>query len=248
MAARGGRQQIPRPSSVRPGPPAPWAELSEQARRPSLDEVRRALAVAPPPLLTDREHQPEQASPASAVLAALYELEGEAVVVLTRRAQNMRSHRGEVSFPGGRQDPGEDLWTTALREAKEEVDLDPATVTHLAELDHLRTVTSQSFIVPYVATLPGPPELVAAPHEVELVLRVPLRELLSDGVYRQERWGIPPQDRPIHFFDLVGDTIWGATAAMLHNLLALVTGTYDRSDSPVRWAEPSTSWTPPDRS
>lgn len=203
------------------------------------------MADAPPPQLTDREQGRDLASPASAVLAAVYEADAEAVVVLTRRAQSLRSHRGEVSLPGGRQEPGEDLWTTALREAEEEIALDPATVTHIGELDHLRTVTSQSFIVPYVATLPAPPELVAAPHEVELVLRVPLSELLSDGVYRQERWGIPPQDRPIHFFEVVGDTVWGATAAMLHNLLALVTGTYERSDGPMRWAEPSTLWTPP---
>jgi len=181
------------------------------------------------------------------VLAALYEVDGDAHVVLTRRAQHMRSHRGEVSFPGGRQEPGEDLWATALREADEEVALDSATVTRIGELDHLRTVTSQSFIVPFVATLPGRPRLEAAPGEVELVLHVPLRELLSDGVYREERWGIPPQDRPIRFFEVVGDTIWGATGAMLHNLLAVVTGTYDPGQSPVRWAEPSTVWTPPTR-
>ena len=172
---------------------------------------------------------------ASAVLVAIYDADGEAVVVLTRRAQHMRSHRGEVAFPGGRQEPGEDLWSTALREAHEEVRLDPATVTRIGELDHLRTVTSHSFIVPYVAVLDGVPELVASPDEVELVLHVPLSELLADGVFREERWGVAPMDRPITFFDVVGDTIWGATAAMLRNLLCLVTGTYDPSDRPLPW-------------
>lgn len=191
--------------------------------------------------MTDRDHD----GPASAVLAALYDDGGEAVVVLTRRAQTMRSHRGEVSFPGGRREPGEDLWTTALREAQEEIALDPTSVTRLGELDHLRTVVSPSFIVPYVGWLPASPALVAAPDEVELVLRVPLSELLSDGVYRQERWGIPPQDRRIHFFEVVGDTIWGATAAMLFNFLAIVTGTYDRSATLAHWAELSTRWSPP---
>jgi len=245
VAERGGRQKIPRPTSVRPGRPAPWADLPADARRPSLDDVLAAMAAAPEPRRSEREGQPSSEGPASAVLAALYDDGGEAVVVLTRRAQSLRSHRGEVSFPGGRQEPGEDLWTTALREADEEVALDPSTVTYLAELDHLNTITSRSFIVPFVASLPGSPTLVAAPHEVELVLRVPLRELLSDGVYRQERWGIPPQDRAIHFFEVVGDTIWGATGSMLYNLLAVVTGTTDRAEPPVRWAEPSTLWTPP---
>ena len=177
---------------------------------------------------------------ASAVLVAIYELDDEAMVVLTRRAQHMRSHRGEVAFPGGRQDPGEDLWSTALREAHEEVGLDAATVTRIGELDHLRTVTSHSFIVPFVAVLDGVPDLVASPAEVELVLHVPLSELLADGVFREERWGVPPMDRPITFFDVVGDTIWGATGAMLRNLLCLVTGTYDPMDRPLPWgARPS---------
>jgi 8-oxo-dGTP pyrophosphatase MutT (NUDIX family) len=242
MAERGGRQVIPRPASVRAGPPAPWAELSAAARRPSLDQVRQAMAHAPSPQRTDREHR---GASASAVLAALYDVDGEAHVILTRRAQHMRSHRGEVSFPGGRQEPGEDIWTTALREAREEVALDPSMVTRIGELDHLRTVTSQSFIVPFVATLPGRPELEAAPGEVELVLHVALSELLADGVYREERWGIPPQDRPIHFFEVVGDTVWGATGSMLHNLLAVVTGTYRPPVAHASWAEPSTLWTPP---
>ncbi len=221
---------------MRPGRPAPWAELPPERRHPTLDDVRAAMATAPPPHPTDREHEHVRAS---AVLAALYDADDEAHVVLTRRAQHLRSHRGEVSFPGGGQEPGEDLWATALREAHEEVGLDPTSVTRIGELDHLRTITSRSFIVPYVATLPGPPRLTAAPGEVELVLHVPLSELLADGVYREERWGVPPQDRPIFFFEVVGDTIWGATGAMLRNLLALITGTYDPDDRPLPWSVPS---------
>ncbi len=237
MAERGGRQQIPRPASIRPGRPAPWAHLAPEQRRPTLDDVCRALATAPAPRPADTEGPGVRAS---AVLAPIYEADGEAHVVLTRRAQHMRSHRGEVSFPGGGQEPGEDLWTTALREAQEEVALDPSTVTRIGEIDHLRTVMSRSFIVPYVGVLPGPPELVASPREVELVLHVPLSELLADDVFREERWGIPPQDRPIYFFEVVGDTIWGATGAMLRNLLALVTGTFDPDEPILHWPNPGT--------
>lgn len=235
MPERGGRQVIPRPVSVRPGRPAPWAGLPERRRRPTMAAIREALAAAPPPRPTDRE---DGSIRASAVLAPLYDDGGEVHVVLTRRAQHLRSHRGEVSFPGGGQDPGEDLWRTALREAREEVALDPTTVTRLGELDHLRTVTSTSYIVPFVGELPGRPELVPAPAEVELVLHVPLSELLAEGVFREERWGVPPMDRPIYFFEIVGDTIWGATAAMLRNLLALVTGTHDPDDHPTPWSTP----------
>lgn len=162
---------------------------------------------------------------ASAVLVPLYEQDGAVHVVLTRRAQHLRSHRGEVSFPGGGQEPGEDLRTTALRESHEETGLDPASVEIIGELDHLETVTSRSFITPYVGVLPGRPQLEPNPAEVERILHVSLRDLLDPRVFREERWGLPPLDRPIYFFEVVGDTIWGATAAMLRNFLALVTGT-----------------------
>lgn len=188
----------------------------------SLEAVREALAAAPPPRLSPLEGTGARAS---AVLAPLYEADGEVHVVLTRRAQHLRSHRGEVSFPGGGQDPGEALVDTALREAAEEVGLERSSVEVVGELDHLETVTSRSFIVPFVGLLPAPPDLHPNPAEVDRVLRVPLRELLDVGVFREERWGLPPMDRPIYFFELEGDTVWGATGAMLRNLLALLTGT-----------------------
>jgi 8-oxo-dGTP pyrophosphatase MutT (NUDIX family) len=220
-AARGGTQVIPRPPSWRPGPAAPWAHLPAERRRPSLDDVRARLAAAGPPRRSPLEGT---GVPASAVLAPIYEHGGEAFVVLTRRAQHLRAHRGEVSFPGGRQEPGEDLRMTALREAQEEVGLDPGDVEVIGQLDHLQTVTSHSFIVPFVGVLAGRPELVPSPHEVELVLHVPLAELLAEGVHHSECWGLTPLERELWFFDVVGDTIWGATAAMLCNLLRLVIG------------------------
>lgn len=218
---RGGVQFIPRPRSCRPGAPAPWVSIREADRVLAVDDVRAALAHAGPPLLSPLEGTGVRAS---AVLAPLYDEDGEAHVVLTRRAAHLRSHRGEVSFPGGGQEGDEVLLDTALREADEETALDPSSVEIIGELDHLQTVTSRSFIVPYVGVLPGRPSLRANPHEVDTILHVPLRELLLDEVFREERWGLPPLDRPLWFFELVGDTVWGATAAMLRNLLALSLG------------------------
>jgi 8-oxo-dGTP pyrophosphatase MutT (NUDIX family) len=221
VTRRGGPQRIPRPPGTRVGDPAPWASLPDEARRPSLEQIRRALADGPAP----RRSPVEIVSPRySAVLAPLYEHEGEVHVVLTRRAWHMRSHTGEVSFPGGKQEPGESLWETALREAHEEVALDPGTVEQVGELHHLATITSRASIVPYVGVLPERPRLQPNPEEVDAVLHVPLSELLQPDTYRQERWGVPGLDRPIHFFEIVGDTIWGATGAMLVDLLTRVTG------------------------
>lgn len=165
---------------------------------------------------------------ASAVLAPLYEYEGEVFVVLTRRSWDLRAHKGEVSFPGGRQDPGETLWETAVREAWEEIDLDRESIERIGELDHLATITSRSFIVPYVGVLPGRPDLTPNDDEVDAILHVPLAELLDPSIYREERWGIGGVSRPIHFFELVGDTLWGATGAMMVDLLARITGVDQR--------------------
>jgi 8-oxo-dGTP pyrophosphatase MutT (NUDIX family) len=227
-AGRGGEQVIPRPLNARPGRPAPWADLPPARRRPRLDDVRRALAAAGPPMRSERETMPG-IDLASAVLAPLYEDAGQLHVVLTRRTWEMRAHSGEVSFPGGRQDEDEDLWTTALREAREEIALDATGIEPLGELDHLATITSRSFIVPYVAALPGRPVTTANPAEVSAVLHVPVAELLDPAIFREERWTFPwAEDRPIFFFELVGDTVWGATGAMLRQLLGLATGTVTR--------------------
>ncbi len=185
-----------------------------------MDHIRRTLSLGPEPVKSPLEAVTRSAS---AVLAPLYEHDGDVWVVLTRRSWHLRAHKGEVSFPGGRQEGDESLWQTALREAWEEIDLDRSTVTRIGELDHLATVTSRSFIVPYVGVLPGRPLLTANENEVDAILHVPLSELLDPTIYRAERWAWDGVDRTIHFFELVGDTLWGATGSMLVDLLTRIT-------------------------
>lgn len=217
MTVRGGPQHIPRPPNATLGGSAPWAGVAA----PSLDDIRAALATGRAP-----EPSPLEATSrsASAVLVPLYEEDGEVWIVLTRRSWQLRSHTGEVSFPGGRRDAGDvDLWDTATREAMEEIALDPGDVVQIGELDHLATVTSQSFIVPYVGVLAGRPDLHANEDEVDAILHVQLSELLDPDIYREERWSWEGHERSIHFFELVGDTIWGATGSMLVDLLRRIT-------------------------
>ncbi len=167
--------------------------------------------------------EPAGDSSQAAVLAALFEEDGEARVILTRRAAHLRSHTGEVSFPGGRLDEDEDALSAALREATEEIGLDPSTVQIVGELSPLATVGSRAAITPFVGVLLTRPELKPNPDEVELAFDVSLAELMAGGVFREERWQWNGQpDRPMYFFDLPDDTIWGATARMLYELLELV--------------------------
>ncbi len=220
---RGGPQHIPRPKHWNVGDPAPWPSSTQI----NLDTLERHLATRPIGYQRTGAPPPKRHS---AVLIALYD-DPETTVVLTRRTQKMRSHSGEVSFPGGGQDPGESLWETACREAREEVRLDSSLIRKIGELDHLTTVSSQARIVPYVARLSQKPSLAANPDEVDKILNVPLSELLIPGVYREERWTWPgsTEERPVYFFELYGDTIWGATANLLRQLLA--TALYDSEET-----------------
>lgn len=168
----------------------------------------------------------------SAVLVALVDGDDGAEVLLTKRSQNLRNHRGEISFPGGRLDPGESPVDAAIREAWEEVRLPTDLVQVAAQLEPLSTVVSKSLIVPLVTTLPHKPELVPHDAEVDRILWVPLVELARLDTFREERWGTPPLDRPMYFFDLDDETIWGATGRMLFELLSLA---YEAPAPPIPW-------------
>lgn len=193
------------------------------------DDVRAALASVGPPVETPRFAEPGRIG--AAVLAAVYDQGGEAWVILTRRTAQLRSHSGEVSFPGGRQERGESLLQTARRESLEEIALTQH-VDFVGELDHLSTISSGSAIVPFVGVLEAPPKsLTANPTEVDEILRVPLARLLDPQVFRSEVWQLPGGiEHPIFFFDLDEDTVWGATAAMLRQLLGFLTGTVKRGE------------------
>lgn len=160
----------------------------------------------------------------AAVLVPIFEEEGEARIVLTRRASTLRSHTGEVSFPGGRLDEGESPLDAALREASEEIGLDPGEVEILGQLAPLATLSARSGITPFVGVLRGRPQLVPNPAEVELAFDVAVADLLDDDVFTEERWDFDAMaDRAIYFFHLPDDIVWGATARILFELLELIT-------------------------
>jgi 8-oxo-dGTP pyrophosphatase MutT (NUDIX family) len=244
---------IPRPAGWRPGGPPPWADLPT-ARRTSipLDRVLGALDAVgqrgpvpldvgsdsiftPPPVLSDGDGPPGQVWPTgvnSGVLVPLFEEGGEARLVLTRRSTDLRTHQGQVSFPGGRLDAGEDATAAARREAHEEVGLDPSLVTTVGWLHPVMTMVSSSLIQPVLATVAARPLLVPSPTEVERVFDVSLAELADLDIFHEERWRIPGRpvpgsgddSFPVWFFEVAGEMIWGATARMLYELLSIVLG------------------------
>jgi 8-oxo-dGTP pyrophosphatase MutT (NUDIX family) len=160
----------------------------------------------------------------SAVLVAITDGPDGAEVLLTRRSQELASHRGEISFPGGRVDGDETFEAAALREAHEEVALDPSVVQLRGRLDPISTRASGSFIVPVVGTLEQHPSLRPAAGEVDRIMWVPLAELTRADTFREEVWHLDDEPRLIFFFELDDETIWGATARVLHQLLRVALG------------------------
>jgi 8-oxo-dGTP pyrophosphatase MutT (NUDIX family) len=209
---RGGEQSIPRPANWTEHHEPPWPIDTAW----SVDDL-----VAPVPASASPVVPTFPDARLSAVLLVLVQGPAGAEVLLTRRSMQMNSHRGEMSFPGGRVDPGETPVETALREAHEEVGLDPEAPQIVGELEHMSTIVSKSYIVPVVATLDHRPELSPQTMEVDRILWTPVSELTRAGTYRLERWGNLPFDHPLHFFELDDETVWGATARMLVDLLTL---------------------------
>ena len=226
---RGSRQVVPRPPGWQSGDAAPWDAVDPGALQGiTLTQVRAVLRISRP-AVDAFEGFPDSGVPA-AVLVPLFEENGEVRVVLTRRAAHLRAHQGEVSFPGGRIDEGEDVAGAALREASEEVGIEQADVELLGALTRLRTWSSATNITPLVGALVGRPRLSPNPSEVEWAFDVALADLVVPGVYRQERWSVPDRpfpgspdgSFPVSFFELPDDTVWGATARILVELLTLV--------------------------
>ncbi|MCU1400987.1 MAG: putative hydrolase, partial [Acidimicrobiales bacterium] len=211
-----GEQRIPRPSTWRMADDEPWVARHPPSAAETAEAVHAARLdlIASAPTFSD-------ARP-SAVLIALVDGPRGVEVLLTKRSKALRNHSGEISFPGGRIDPGETPVETALREAREEVGLDPQLVTVRGQLSNLSTVVSRSYIVPIVGVLTEHPTL--APHEPEVarILWVPLAELVRPQTFREEWWGTPPLHRRMTFFELDDETVWGATAHMLRELLSLL--------------------------
>lgn len=191
----------------------------------ALEALARALAAHHPAAAPiDRiapEHLPAGGFAEAAVLVPLHEGPLGPSVLLTVRRADLKRHAGQISFPGGRLDPGEGSQAGALREAQEEIGLDPARVEILGRLSEAVVLQSAFRLTPWVGSVPYPYPYAAAPREVEAIWHVPLAALLAPGVHRTERRLVYGLDVDVHFYDVEGRTIWGATARVLSELLGI---------------------------
>lgn len=152
----------------------------------------------------------------AAVLIPIYEDRGELRIVLTRRPDDMRTHAGDVVFPGGMIDPEDDgPVAAAIREAWEEVGIPPDNVEVLGGLDPVTTRSRTMMIAPVVARIERPAELRPEPGEVDVIIEPTMADLLVEESWRTEDW----HGHELWFYEFAEGILWGATARMVRTLL-----------------------------
>ena len=167
--------------------------------------------VRPP----DRPGQPRQGG----VLVLLYQQDGETFLVLTRRRDDLTAHAGQISFPGGRREDDESIEATAIREAKEEIGIDPVELELLGRLSPLYIPPTDYEVHPFVAWHSGRPQLTRQPSEVAEILVVPLNYLLEPENQFEEPWEIRGFQVQVPYYLVDDHKVWGATAMMLSEFL-----------------------------
>lgn len=191
--------------------------MNPVVRPPTVADIEAKLQGRSPRLLPVDGLRP------SAVLALVRDGAEGAEVLLTERSHNVQDHKGQVSLPGGSRDPADkDDLATALREAREEVGLDPARVRVLGRSDDYTTIT-HFHVVPWVAAIPDFEGLRPMTDEIDEVFPFPLAWLLDPDRLTRLPW---ERDGVIHEVLVVhcdGHVVWGATARMLYDLMEIVT-------------------------
>jgi 8-oxo-dGTP pyrophosphatase MutT (NUDIX family) len=191
-----------------------WGEVYEGFSPVDLETGERRSRVPPPGADTRR----------AAVLVPIIVEDEDARVVYTVRKDDLADHAGQISFPGGSMEERDgSLLETALREAEEEIDLSPALVEVVGELEEMYIPPSNFRVSPFVGLLPPGAEMVLAPDEVEEIFTVSLSTLIANETFRKVFWHREGRDYEVPVFAIDGPVprnIWGATAAMTAALLA----------------------------
>ena len=168
-------------------------------------------------LLQQQSSTPATTPANAAVMLLLWPEQQQLQLLLTRRAMHLRHHPGQISFPGGRIETGETALAAAIRESEEEIGIHKSQIQVVGSLPGIVTASGFS-ISPWIGLLAGCPKLKLQQAEVADAFSLPLSYALST-TYRQDRWFSQPyKSDQLHFLPYQGQLIWGATAAIFHQL------------------------------
>jgi len=199
----------------------------------TIDKIHKALELEPFDTLTaqkkmmpfDSAQRSLPESKASirvgAVLVLLYWRDHEIYLVLTKRRDDLHSHAGQISFPGGRHEESETLLTTALRETEEEVGIPITAVQSLGQLTTIYIPPSGFMVHPFVGWYQngGAPQFTPSEDEVAQIIEVPLMTLLDPKTAVAEPWDFKGHKVMVPYFSVQGHKVWGATAIMLSEFI-----------------------------
>lgn len=159
----------------------------------------------------------------AAVLLPIYCKDGQYHIIFTKRTTTVSTHKGEISFPGGRREKGDrTLQDTALRESAEEIGLKPEDIEILGELDDNITTTSHHVISPFVAFIPYPYSFNIDRAEAEEIIEVPLKALFDKNNVVEQTEYLGTQAIQSYSYNYQGKVIFGATARILNHFLGLI--------------------------
>ena len=183
------------------------------------DKIRKILGGRKKKVITGEELTP------SAVLLPLFRKDSEIHLLFTRRTEEVKDHKGQISFPGGTQDAEDtSLQTTALRESFEEIGIKSDDVKILGELDDITTITNYR-ISPFVGIISYPYEFVVNEAEIAELIEVPVSALLDPKIFTEEKAYIHQGEiYPVYYFNYEDTVIWGATAKIVKQFLELIFG------------------------
>lgn len=186
---------------------------------PDFDASSAHLKMAPLPRAVRRPAQHPGRARVGAVLVLLYDKSQAIHLVLTRRRDDLAEHSGQIAFPGGKQEPGEALAITALREAHEEIGIQPDEIMILGQLTPIYIPPSDFEVYPFVGWHNAVPHFQYEPSEVAELLEVPLAHLLDPATRQSEQWEMGEMRIDVPYYAVDGRKVWGATAIILSELL-----------------------------
>jgi 8-oxo-dGTP pyrophosphatase MutT (NUDIX family) len=209
---------------------------------PTLATIEQALALSEfdaeaaqgkmAPLIRARSRPPELSGKPrlGGVLVLLYRRRAQLHLVLTKRRDDLPSHAGQISFPGGKNEEPESLLATALRETEEEIGIAALNLTVLGALTPIYIPPSDYEVHPFVALYNEHqgPRFKAAPREVAQIIEAPLSALLDPHARVEELWNLGSQQVTVPYFALGEHKVWGATAIMLSEFIERVRAALDQ--------------------